>query len=126
MSLLEPRENLFSLEQELQVGQMIDIIPAVLGYSGLVGAVLIVCAWSFEAFESVERHRGLSDLKFAVMYIVAMSLLIVHSAAIEDTTFMFLNSAILTIIAFELLYTIYLHKTGRLKRRSLDAGRKRR
>jgi len=94
--------------------------------SGLVGAILIICAWSFEAFESVERHRGLSDLKFAVMYIVAMSLLIVHSAAIEDTTFMFLNSAILTIVAFELLYTIYLHKKGRLKRRRLNVSRKRR
>jgi predicted tellurium resistance membrane protein TerC len=87
--------------------------------SGLVGAILIICAWAFEAFESVEHHKSLIDLKFAVLYLVAMSLLIVHSVSINDAVFVFLNSTVLVIISFEVLYTLHLHRKGVLRKRRL-------
>lgn len=77
---------------------------------GFVGALLIVYAWAFEAFEAVERHKKMMDLKFAAIYIVAMSLLVVHSISINDMIFIFLNVTILVIAAFEVLYTIYIKR----------------
>lgn len=95
------------------------LLSFVLQNSGIIGALLVVCAWSFEAFESIEHHRGLSDIKFAIIYLVAMSLLILHSAAIDDTVFIFLNTSILAIVAFEFSYTIYIHKLKKKKRKKM-------
>jgi len=89
--------------------------------SGLVGAIFIIFAWAFEAFESVERHKSLIDLKFALLYLVAMSLLIVHSVSINDAVFVFLNATVMVIIAFEVLYTIHLHRKGVLRKRRLKS-----
>ena len=83
--------------------------------TGFAGALLIVCAWAFEAFESVERHKSLIDLKFTLLYIFAMGLLLAHSAAIADIPFIFLNATVLCIALFEVAYTIYLHKVRRRK-----------
>ena len=85
--------------------------------AGSIGALLIICAWAFEAIQSVERHKSLMDLKFAAIYIVAMSMLVVHSLAIGDPVFIFLNVTILIIAAFEVIYTIHLHRRGKLKSR---------
>lgn len=93
---------------------MIDIFM-LSAYSGILGAILIICAWAFEAFESVECHKKMIDLKFAVIYIIAMAFLVIHSVVINDTIFIFLNSAIIVIAAFEVFYTIYIRKLRKKK-----------
>ncbi len=80
---------------------------------GTVGALIIVCAWAIEAVQSVEKHRRLLDLKFTLIYILATSLLVIHSVIIEDTVFIFLNSSILAAAVFESLYSIYLQEKRR-------------
>jgi hypothetical protein len=50
-----------------------------------------------------------------------MSLLIVHSVSINDAVFVFLNATVMVIIAFEVLYTIHLHRKGVLRKRRLKS-----
>jgi lipid-A-disaccharide synthase-like uncharacterized protein len=84
--------------------------------AGFAGALLIICAWAFEAFEAVERHKSLMDLKFIAVYIIAMSLLLSHSISINDPVLIFLNGTILIIAAFEVLYSIHIKKIHKRKR----------
>jgi lipid-A-disaccharide synthase-like uncharacterized protein len=91
---------------------MIDIFTM----AGFAGALLIICAWAFEAFEAVERHKSLMDLKFIAIYIIAMSLLFIHSVSINDAVLIFLNGTILVIAAFEVVYSIHVKKVHKRKR----------
>jgi predicted tellurium resistance membrane protein TerC len=82
-------------------------------YAGIAGAIFLIAAWASEAIRSVEKHKSLIDLKFTLIYVVAISFLLTHSIAINDPIFIFLNATTVTLATFEILYTIYLQKVKR-------------
>ncbi len=77
---------------------------------GIIGGALILAAWLFETYESVKNHRSLIDLKFAFIYVIGVTLLAVYGNIIGDPIFFFLNTAILSIVLFEIVHTILLKR----------------
>jgi uncharacterized protein with PQ loop repeat len=98
---------------------MIDFF-VVSGYLGVVGSLILICAWASEALRSVEQHKSLIDLKFTAIYVVAIFFMLLYSIRIEDALLIFLNGTVLTLALFEILYTIHLHKRGVLRKRTLN------
>lgn len=77
---------------------------------GIIGSLIILVAWTFEAEEAIRKHRSLVDLKFAVMYAVATSLLAVYSYQVNDAVFFWFQIGLFSIILFEIVYSIRIKK----------------
>lgn len=82
---------------------------------GVIGAVLLIAAWVFEAREAVRRHRSLIDLRFAFIYLVGVSVLAFYSWLIEDAVFVWLNTIILVAVVAEIWYSLHVKKVHRGK-----------
>ena len=80
---------------------------------GIIGAVILVIAWAFEAVEAVKRHKSLIDLRFAFIYLVGVGVLVVYSWLIEDAVFTWLNSILLVAVLLELWYSLHIKKVHR-------------
>jgi lipid-A-disaccharide synthase-like uncharacterized protein len=74
---------------------------------GIAGAVLLLMAWLFETIESVKRHKSLVDLRFAMIYIVSISLLDIYAYLREDVVFFYSNLLLIILVMFEIFYTVY-------------------
>jgi lipid-A-disaccharide synthase-like uncharacterized protein len=77
---------------------------------GIAGAILLLIAWLFETFESVKKHKSLIDLKFALIYLAGTILLGVYSFQKNDYVFLGLQSCLVILVVFEIIYTIYKKK----------------
>jgi len=69
---------------------------------GIIGIVLLVAAWVWEAFEkkiSIHKH-------FAILYIIGISILTVYSWKIKDAIFFWLNTILLVAIILEFVYSL--------------------
>ncbi|MDD5416813.1 MAG: hypothetical protein PHU12_02445 [Candidatus Aenigmarchaeota archaeon] len=77
---------------------------------GIIGALLILTAWAVEAEESIRKHKSMMDLKFAFLYAIATSFLIIHSYQIGDAVFYWFQIGLLAIILFEIFYSIIIKK----------------
>jgi len=77
---------------------------------GIIGSVIILIAWMFEAEEAIRKHRSLIDLKFAVMYAVATFMLAVYSYQVNDAVFFWFQIGLFVIIMFEIVYSIRIKK----------------
>lgn len=73
---------------------------------GMLGSLLILAAWAFEAVESAMKHKALVDMRFSFIYLAGVIALDMYSIIINDPVFIFLNSAITLIVAVEIAYTI--------------------
>lgn len=73
---------------------------------GAIGAIFILSAWVFETYESVKRHKALMDLKFAAVYALGNGSLMVYSWLVHDPIFFAINASILTVVIFEVVYTL--------------------
>jgi len=73
---------------------------------GIIGSLLILAAWAFEAVESIREHKALVDLRFSFIYLAGVIALDVYSVMINDIVFIFLNFAITVVIVAEVLYTL--------------------
>jgi len=80
---------------------------------GVLGALFILGAWLFETFESVKKHRALVDLRFAVVYALGNVCLMAYAWLIGDMVFFFINVGILSIVIFEIAYTLLVAKKGK-------------
>jgi len=78
---------------------------------GIAGAILLLAAWLFETYESVKKHKALVDLKFAIIYVISVTLLTIYSYLRNDAVFFYNNIALICLVLFEISYTI--HKTRR-------------
>lgn len=77
---------------------------------GIAGAILLLIAWLFETFESVKKHKSLIDLKFALIYLAGTISLGVYSFQKNDYVFLGLQSCLIILVVFEIIYTIYKKK----------------
>lgn len=82
---------------------------------GIIGAILVLVAWAFEAEESIRRHKNLVDLKFVTIYLAANILLAIYSYQINNLVFLLLQIALVCLVSFEILYTISVKKVHRRK-----------
>lgn len=73
---------------------------------GIAGAILLLLAWAFETFESLEHHKALVDLKFAFIYIVSTILLTVYAYQRNDMVFFSVNLLLIVLVLFEIGYTL--------------------
>lgn len=80
---------------------------------GIIGAFLILVAWMVEAEESIRKHKALIDLKFSVIYLVATVCLAVYSYQINDAVFFWFQIGLLSIVLFEIFYSIAVKKVHR-------------
>lgn len=80
---------------------------------GILGALFILGAWIFETYESVKNHKALVDLRFAFVYALGNVCLITYSWFIGDMVFLFINVGILSIVLFEIAYTLLIKKKGK-------------
>ncbi|MBU5558025.1 MAG: lipid-A-disaccharide synthase N-terminal domain-containing protein [Candidatus Aenigmatarchaeota archaeon] len=83
---------------------------------GIIGALFIAAAWSYEMWESIERHKSLIDLRFAGIYLIGNILLLMYALLLRDVVFIAVNTTIAILVLFEIAYTIG-WKFGRTKRR---------
>jgi lipid-A-disaccharide synthase-like uncharacterized protein len=79
---------------------------------GAIGAALILGAWVFETYESVKKHKGFVDLRFAAVYAMGNIGLLTYAWLIRDPVFLTVNAAILGVVLFEIAYTINKLKRG--------------
>lgn len=82
---------------------------------GALGGLLILSAWTFEMAEDVKYHRGLRDIRFAFLYLPGISLLLAYSMLTAEPVFTWVNSAILVVVLFEVVYTLHIireHRAG--------------
>jgi lipid-A-disaccharide synthase-like uncharacterized protein len=77
---------------------------------GMLGSLLILAAWAFEAVESIREHKALVDLRFSFIYLAGVIALDAYSVLIGDPVFTFLNFAITAVIGAEILYTLWKFK----------------
>ena len=82
---------------------------------GVIGAVFLILAWVFEAREAVRRHKSLIDLRFAFIYLVGVSVLVLYSWLIQDMVFTWLNTIILIAVLLEIWYSVHVKKVHRKK-----------
>ena len=73
---------------------------------GIIGSLLLLAAWAFEAAESIREHKALVDLRFSFIYLAGVIALDIYSIMINDPVFIFLNVAITVAVAVEILYTL--------------------
>lgn len=81
---------------------------------GIIGSLLLLAAWAFEAVESIREHKALVDLRFSFIYLAGVIALDVYSIMINDAVFIFLNFAITATVATEILYTLVKFKKMKL------------
>lgn len=74
---------------------------------GIAGAILLLVAWLFETYESVNRHKALVDLKFAFIYIISTILLTIYAYSNNDLVFFSVNLLLIMLVSFEIAYTLY-------------------
>jgi lipid-A-disaccharide synthase-like uncharacterized protein len=77
---------------------------------GIAGAILLLIAWLFETFESIKKHKSLIDLKFALIYLSGTILLSIYSYQKNEYVFLGLQSCLIILVIFEIIYTIYKKK----------------
>ena len=80
---------------------------------GIIGAAVLVIAWLFEAVEGVRRHKRLIDLRFAFIYLVGVSVLVLYSWLIQDAIFIWLNAILLVAVILEIWYSMHIKKVHR-------------
>jgi len=85
-------------------------------WMGIIGSLLIAAAWSYEVWESIERHKSLIDLRFAGIYLVGTLMLLAYSLVIRNFIFVSINAALTVLVIFEIAYTVG-WKFGRKTRR---------
>lgn len=72
---------------------------------GILGAVLIMAAWLYEAYETLKKGQKL-DPKFIMLYIAGLALLTYYAFSIDDKVFLMLNGSILALTIAELVMSI--------------------
>jgi hypothetical protein len=77
---------------------------------GIAGAALLIAAWLFETLKSIKLHKSLVDLKFAAIYMSGTMMLAVYSFLRKDMIFLSINIILITLVSFEILYTIFKKK----------------
>ncbi|MFH1229288.1 MAG: lipid-A-disaccharide synthase N-terminal domain-containing protein [Candidatus Aenigmatarchaeota archaeon] len=77
---------------------------------GIIGASLLLVAWIFETIKSVRKHKALVDLKFAVIYVSGTIFLATYSYLRSDFVFLILNFCLMTLVFFEIAYTLYMRR----------------
>ncbi|EFK96037.1 membrane protein [sediment metagenome] len=75
---------------------------------GAIGGLLILSAWVFEMAEDVKHHRGLRDIRFAFLYLPGISMLLAYSILTIEPVFIWVNSTILVVVVFEVIYTLHI------------------
>ena len=83
---------------------------------GLIGSSTLMAGWVYETCKALKKRRELIDLGFAGFYLVGLSLLGTYSFIVHDKVYICLNLILLTLVAIEAGYTIYLHKRKRLRK----------
>lgn len=73
---------------------------------GILGSVILLLAWLFEMIKSIQEHKSLVDLRFALIYLVGIFFLIIYSISITDIVYIALNSMIAVFVISEILLTI--------------------
>lgn len=73
---------------------------------GISGALLVSIAWLIETIKVVNQHKRFKDLGFAFVYLVGTSLIFMYAFLIGNQVFAILEFIILSLVAFEILYTI--------------------
>ena len=74
---------------------------------GVLGGFFLLSAWLFETEEAIRKHKKLIDLKFAFIYITGNMFMTLYSITTGNRVFIFINAAILILVAFEILYTLH-------------------
>ena len=74
---------------------------------GVLGGFFLLAAWLFETEEAIRKHKKLIDLKFAFIYITGNIFMTLYSIATGNRIFIFINAAIMLLVAFEILYTLH-------------------
>jgi len=80
---------------------------------GIMGSILLICAWIWETYENVKKRKISIHMHFAVLYIIGNTLLMAYSWLISSYVFFWLSVFLLAAIVAELLYCVL----GRKKRR---------
>lgn len=83
------------------------IIPL---YLGIIGAGLIIASWLYETIEAMKRHKSKVDINFAFLNGAGIFILIYYSYLIKDNVFFWLNIVLASIVAVEILYTLFTRK----------------
>src|SRR3989344_6019880 len=84
---------------------------------GVLGGFVLLSAWFFETEEAIRKHKKLIDLKFAFIYITGNIFMTLYSIATGNRIFIFINAAIMLLVAFEILYTLHFKVYGKWHKR---------
>ena len=76
-------------------------------FVGVLGGIFILLSWFFETEESVRNHKSLLDLRYAAIYFTGLFFLAVYAYNENEQVFFWLEIAIMTVVLFEILYTIH-------------------
>lgn len=75
---------------------------------GFLGALLLVISWVFETRKTFKsKNIEAIDMKFLLLNIFGGLFLFYHSFLIEDMVFVFLNTALLSLVIGELVIILY-------------------
>jgi len=77
---------------------------------GIAGGILLVIAWLLEMIDSIKKHKGLVDLKFAGIYFFGSLLLAIYAYQINDVVYLSLGIVLTSLVFFEIIYTVYAKK----------------
>ena len=83
---------------------------------GMIGALLLLGAWLFETAETIKERKALVDLRFAAIYAVANVFLVAYSWLRQDYVFLAIAISILTLVTFEIIFTLCMKKDRRRRR----------
>ncbi|MBU5575157.1 MAG: hypothetical protein KQA40_01670 [Candidatus Aenigmarchaeota archaeon] len=75
---------------------------------GIIGGILLIIAWFYEAKRDIKRHKVAMDLKYVIISMIATIFLLIYSILIKNLIFISINLIILILITFEILLTIFL------------------
>lgn len=73
---------------------------------GLIGLILIIIGWTFEAGKIIRTKKSRVDWKFGILYTLGSIALVVYSLQINDYVFLILNAFVTIMSGISLFFSI--------------------